>query len=119
MKQIPLIYKKSKRYSVSQRPEIGARCMFSHADQLIFGEFVPHPKAFERSEIYQGARCMVLGLSTYVVRVRFDGSDLIDLVSPEFLIPMELTKFGEDLLNSDMLDSVETIIDKEQKDETN
>jgi len=76
-------------------PSIKARCLFSHALKLTKNEFVPQPRAFEREEIHQNARCTVIGLNPHTVKVRFDQAEINDIVSPEFLIPLELTKFGE------------------------
>ena len=103
-------------------PSVGDECMFSHALQLTQNEFVPQSKLFERKEIYQGARCTVLPrleYSYHVVRLRFESSDLEDIVSPEFLIPLELTAFGEELLASDprLLAAVETLTQGVKKHE--
>lgn len=111
MQNLPQIFKKIDRCSESNMPLIGTRCMFSHALQLTIDEFVPHKKLFEREEIHQGARAKVLAKLGHVVRVRFEHSDRDDIVSPEFLIPLELTRFGRELLESDpkLLAAVEKI----------
>ena len=101
MQNMPQIFKKTNRCSENAMPIIGTRCMFSHAQQLTQNEFVPQEKPFEREEIYQGARCKVLARLDHVVRVRFEHSDKQDIVSPELLIPLELTSFGRELMNSD------------------
>jgi len=75
--------------------------MFSCALQLTQNEFVPQEKLFEREEIHQGARCVVLAHLNHIVRVKFEHSNREDLVSPEFLIPLELTKFGRELVEQD------------------
>ena len=111
MKNLPQIFKKIDRCSESNMPEIRARCMFSYALQLTHNEFVPQDKLYEREEIHQGARCVVLAQLDHVIRVRFERSDQEDVVSPEFLIPLELTRFGRELLDSDpdLLAAVERI----------
>ena len=101
MMELPQIFKRIDRCSERYKPKIGRRCMFSHALQLTDDEFVPQKKLFEREEIHQGARCKILARLDHVVRVRFEHSDRDDVVSPEFLIPLELTKFGKELLESD------------------
>lgn len=101
MKALPSIYKKSYRCSGVNELLIGERCMFSFALQLTRDEFVPHKKLWEREEIYQGARCVVIERLDHVVRVRFKHSNQSDLVSPEFLILLEMTSFGEELFAKD------------------
>lgn len=112
MKNLPQIFKKTNRCSESDMPLIGSRCMFSHARQLTLDEFVPQKKLFEREEIHQGARLLILAHLNHTVRVRFEHSDQDDIVSPEFLIPMELTKFGKELLaqSPKLLAAVEKLI---------
>ena len=111
------IYKKKDRYSGwPDVPPINQRCMFSHALQLTEDEFVPQPKLFVRDEIHQGARCNVVGYIEHIPLVRFDGSDREDMVSPEFLIPLELTIFGRELLKAspDLVSLAESLMHKEQ-----
>lgn len=103
LERIPKIFKETDRCSREKMPGIGQRCMFSHALRLLRNEFVPQERPFRRDGIHQGAQCKVLGFifpDPSVVVVRFDCSDQDDLVSPEFLIPLKLTTFGEMLLNS-------------------
>lgn len=109
--ELPKIFRKINRCSENDMPMIGERCMFSHALQLTQNEFVPQDRLWEREEIYQKARCKVLAMLDHVVRVRFEHSDRDDIVSPEFLIPLELTAFGKELLESDpmLLDAVESL----------
>lgn len=111
MQNLPEIFKKIDRCSESDMPEIGQRCMFSHTLQLTIDEFVPQRKLYEREEIHQGARLSILAQLDHVVRVRFEHSDREDIVSPEFLIPLELTRFGRELLESDpeLLATVENL----------
>ncbi len=115
MEPLPQIYKKTDRCSGVNDPIIGERHMFSHALQLTIDEFVPQKKLFERKEIHQGTRCVVIGRINNIVIVKFDHSDQEDLVSPEFLIPLELTSFGKELLATDpeLLATVETLTCKE------
>lgn len=91
------IFKQSSRYSEIDRPALHERCFFSHALALTRNEFIPFARNFERSEIHQNAICEVKKHHPHVIEVLFDGASQTDFVSPEFLLSIELTPFGEEL----------------------
>jgi len=97
---LPLIYKQAGRYSVSKRPAPGERCIFSHATILTTAISCSQSKAFDREEIYQNAFVTVVRNRPHLIEATFDGAKHTDLISPEFLIKAELTKFGEAMLAS-------------------
>lgn len=94
------IFKQPHRYSESDRPAPGERCFFSHALRLTSTEYVSFPRSFERKELFQNAFVTVQKNRPHLVEALFDGADASDLISPEFLLSMELTAFGHELVDA-------------------
>lgn len=99
---MPRIFKTSKRYSDNDRPIRGERCFFSHALELIPGEFVEKAKAFCREWIENGKQCRVIRNADCFVEVMFDEAAETDYVCPEFLMSKELTAFGQAFFNQNV-----------------
>ena len=91
---MPMIWRTNKRYSDVRRPAREERCIFSHAELLIPGEFVEKARAFCRDWIENGKQCVVLRNASSFVEVMFDGASESDYVPAEFLMKRELTAFG-------------------------
>jgi hypothetical protein len=102
MNVLPSIFKNQVRFSERYRPEIGLTVVFSHAIQLSLFEFFPEMKDFNRADVFNGAKAMVVQNWPHVIEVKFEGADETDLVSPEFLTTGELTAFGEQLFESNL-----------------
>lgn len=79
--------KKLKRFSETSRPEVGVRVLFSPGIILNVGIVQPYQPNHSNNK-----RCRVVGNDEHAVSVIFEGKKEIDLVSPDFLLPLELSK---------------------------
>ena len=92
------IFKEPTRYSATNRPKPGTRLLFSPVKQMIDGLFTPDNRTLTRSYLKQNNICIVVENTKNLVLIQFPNQKDTDLVSPEFLITIELTKIGTSIL---------------------
>ena len=93
------LFKEPIRFSSDYKPTIGMKLIFSYAHVLTSsGVSLPNKKSFCKNYIHNDSMCEVISLTEHLVEVRFDNQTNTDLVSPEFLIFVQLTKIGTKLI---------------------
>ena len=83
--------KKTDRYSSDRRPSVGRKCLFSPGLILLAGGRNILVKPYQPN-MMRSKRCIVVENLEHTIRVQFPKNATTDIVSPEFLLPFELTK---------------------------
>ena len=93
------IFKDTERFSESNMPKPGQKCFYCPGHWLVPDIFIPEYKTCVKPYIRPFAICEVADnlKSKHLVRVRFVGQQEIDVVSPDFLLPVVLTDKGKEM----------------------
>ena len=87
------------RLSHKNRPNINEKLFFSPVIRLIDGVFIDDNRTLLQDYMKHNNVCTCVKHGDYTEHVRFSNQKQTDIVSPEFLLRMELTKQGKQLLN--------------------
>jgi len=87
------------RLSQKDRPKINEKCFFSPVIQLIDGVFIDDTRVLLHDYMKHNSVCTVTKHGNYIDHVKFGNNKHTDIVSPEFLLRMELTKQAKQLLS--------------------
>ena len=103
------IFKNGERFSIKNLPKIGQRCFFMPGSFLAPNIFVPDYRKCTKPYINICSQCIVERVPKddskkpklrNVVEVKFLNQNEADIVSPDFLVSVELTTDGKELFNS-------------------
>ena len=92
------IFKDTERFSESNMPKPGQKCFYCPGHWLVPDIFIPEYKTCVKPYIRPFAICEVLEprKHKHLVNVRFEGQQEIDIVSPDFLLPVVLSNKAEE-----------------------
>ncbi len=103
------IFKNGERFGAKNLPSIGQRCFYMPGTFLAPNVFVPNYWKCIKSYIKISSQCIVERVPKdgrgkpklrNVVEVRFLNQNDTDIVSPDFLVSVELTAEGKELFNA-------------------
>ncbi len=92
------IFKEPTRYSQNHRPKLQTRLLFSPVKRIVDGVYKIDNRQMIRDHLKENSICTVIKNNKNTVLVQFPEQNDTDLVSPEFLITIELTKQGKIIL---------------------
>jgi len=94
------MFKQTKRFSVLDRPTKDSKVFFSHCKVLTTSGVIKEidRKFTNRKYLKKNSICKVICNTQNLVLVKFPKANDTDLVSPEFLINLELTQKGQEIL---------------------
>ncbi len=102
------IFKNGERFNIKHLPEIGQQCFYMPGIYLVPSLFIPDYRTCIKSYIKPCAQCIVKRVPDknneekpklkHLVEVIFMNQNDTDIVSPDFLVSVELTEEGMEIL---------------------
>ena len=93
------IFKNGERFTQDKRPKIGQKCFYCPGVWLVPDVFVPDYRTCIKPYIKPLAICEVTGATEHLAIVKFGDQEETNLISPDFLVAVELTAVGKELFN--------------------